>query len=96
MKCPCCRNEMLLTHQHSIQETEGVEARIYHTWFCKSGGNWCNGLIIKHDYYDSKLTYITPAHTCTTLHTNFVTSVEPDDLLKAIFTTFEWCAFKGL
>lgn len=87
---------MSLIKSH-VQTTVGtLEGRAYDVYLCESGGNYCNGLIVKHDVFDQKNTYITPCHTTTTLHINYVTSVTTDDLLKSIFTTHEWCAFVKL
>lgn len=54
-----------------------------------------NGLIAKHDVFDQKVTFVTPAHSAVTLHVNYINNVSGDDLLKTIFSTFEWCAYKG-
>ena len=96
MKCPCCQNEMLIIQAHAVKDSPGFEKRTYVVYFCESGGQWCNGLIAKHDLFDEKITFITPAHTSTTLHLNYVNDVSDEDLLKTIFTTFEWCNYKGL
>lgn len=95
MKCPCCQNEMLLIQAHAHEGSPGVEKRTYVVYFCESGGQWCNGLIAKHDVFDQKVTFVTPAHSAVTLHINYINSVFGDDLLKTIFSTFEWCAYMG-
>lgn len=96
MNCPCCQNEMLTIHAHAAEDSPGFEKRTYVVYFCESGGQWCNGLIAKRDLFDEKVTFITPAHTATTLHVNYIESVSHEDLLKTIFSTFEWCNYKGL
>lgn len=96
MKCPCCQNEMNLMYTHSVFGIPEVDERTYHISVCLAGSQYCNGLVTKHDLNDQKITFITPCHTTTTLHINFINSVSSDDLLKAIFTTYEWCAHKGI
>lgn len=95
MKCPCCQNEMLLIQAHVAMAKPEFEARSYDVYMCTSGAQWCNGLIAKHDVFDQKVTFVTPAHSAVTLHLNYINSVFGDDLLKTIFSTFEWCAYKG-
>ncbi|ABY62973.1 hypothetical protein ST201phi2-1p142 [Pseudomonas phage 201phi2-1] len=96
MECPCCQNEMTLIRSHVATGTSDFEGRTYDVFICEYRSQWCNGLIAKHDVFDQKVTFVTPGHTNTTLHLNFINSVSKDDLLKAVFTTYEWCAYKGI
>lgn len=93
MKCPCCKQEMVLLADHNEPTRENIEARRYHVLMCKLGGQYCNGLVIKHDVYENKKTFITPCHTTTTLHSNYIQAISEDDLLRSIFTVFEWEAY---
>jgi hypothetical protein len=95
MKCPCCKRDMITISNHAVADCEetGVERRHHITYLCSEGGNVCNGLLVKHDIYDSNLTYITPAHSLKTLHINYVNGVSTCDLLRTIFTVFEWEAY---
>lgn len=92
MKCPCCKHEMPLLVDHEVETYQSArfDGRQYKVYLCRMGGQFCSGLIIKHDIYDDKLTFITPCHTTTTLHSNYIKSVSEDDLIRSIFTVFEW------
>ena len=96
MNCPCCQNEMFLAHTHAIGRGPNIEARTYKVYICQLGGHHCNGLIAKYDVLDQKVNFVTPGHTTTTLHVNYIKSLRDDNLLKAIFSAFEWCDYKGL
>lgn len=93
MKCPCCKNELTMFTDHVVPSSEGIEARHYKVLMCKLGGQYCNGLVIKHDVYENKKTFITPCHTTTTLHSSYIQAIHEDDLLRSIFTVFEWEAY---
>lgn len=92
MHCPCCQAPLKQIYSHTKLKDDITDGRTYDVYLCVEGGQWCNGMLVKHDVFDQKITYTTPAHTTTTLHRNYVESVSHEDLLKTIFSTFEYLA----
>lgn len=89
MKCPCCLEEMLFATGHD-SGTSNIQSRIHNWYICQTDHEICNGLMVRESLEDDKLTYITAAHTCSTLHVNYVKQASKEDLLKHILSTFEW------